>query len=293
MKRLNIDLKIGFESLNISARDIVTTQFLGNYKSVFRGRGLEFDSYRQYYQDDDASSIDWKASARANTLLVKQYVEERNLNVFFLIDVSNTMILSSQPKLKCEYAAEIVSSLSYTILRSGDNVGYALFNDKIVNYAPPVKGLNVHQQLIDVLTQSSNYGGEYNLSKAITFAAENLSKGTIVIIVSDFIGTIDSDSFRLLADKFSVLGMMVRDPIDRSIPEGMGQLAVADPFSNDTMLVDPNILKPYYEEEVKKNEEYVRSLFMENGSDFIILQTDSDFIGKIIELFRMRQMKWR
>ena len=102
------------------------------YKSVFRGRGLEFESYRLHGDDDDVSLIDWKASLRANEMLAKQYVEERRLNVYFLVDVSNSMLFGSSDKLKAEFTAEFVASLSHLVVGSGDNIGLVMFSDEVV-----------------------------------------------------------------------------------------------------------------------------------------------------------------
>lgn len=295
MKKLKIDLKIGFESLDIGARDPIAGTYLGRYKSVFKGRGLEFDSYRQYGPDDDAALIDWKASARSDKLLVKEFTEERNMTVFFLIDASNTMIIGSQPKLKCEYAAELAASLGYHILNSGDNLGYALFNEKIVSFRPPERSLSTHAELIDTLSDAQNYGGNYDLKPVIDFLLELLPEKSLVIIISDFIGLIEGweEAVKQAASKFSLIGIMIRDPIDRSIPAGLGQLAIADPLGSSTLIIDPNTIKPFYDEEARREEEHIKSVFLDNGSDFTILQTDKDFIGSVIELFESRGEKWR
>ena len=295
MKRIKIDLKIGFEDLAIGARDTVTTQYLGKYKSVFKGRGLEFDSYRDFTPDDDASLIDWKASAKGGHLMIKQYVEERNLNVFFLMDVSNSMILSSQPILKCEYAAELISSLAFSVLNSGDNVGYALFNDRVIEYRPFTRGMETYSELIETLSKSTNYGGGFNLHLAVEHMIEFIPQGSVVFLITDFIGLNHGweNAIRLAAHKFSLIGIGIRDPIDRRIPEGVGQIAVADPFSEETMLIDPNMIKPYYEKDVQMYEELVSSVFLDNGAELVFLETHEDFIGKIMELFKQREAKWK
>jgi len=295
MKEINIDLNIGFDELDITARDDVSTSSFGRYKSVFKGKGIEFDSYRQFTPDDDASMIDRLASARSNSLVVRQYVEERNMEVFFLMDVSNTMILSSQKKLKCEYAAELASAMGFSIVKAGDNIGFALFNDKVVEFSPPGKGFEVHSRLINTLSKVNNYGGGYNLSKAIDTVLGSVASGGVVIVISDFIGLGQrwEESVKLLASKFSVIGLMVRDPIDRSIPLGMGQLAIADPVTGESMIVNPNVVKPYYDAEVKKTEHHISTVFQDNGADFLILQTNEAFGEKIIEMFKMREMRWK
>lgn len=295
MKRIKFDLNIALGSLELGARDAVTSKYIGRYKSVFKGRGVEFDSYRAYSPDDDAAMIDWKASARADQLMIKQYTEERNLDVFFLIDISNTMLISSQPKLKCEYAAELISSLGYNILESGDNLGYALFNERITQFSPPKKGLSSFPEFIDVLSQADNYGGGCNIKLALDFALESINEGSLVIIVSDFIGLTTGweRSIEHAASKFNLMGIMINDPIERKIPEGQGQMAIEDPLSGKRMLIEPNIIKPFFEVEVKRIEHTIRSVFMDHGADFTLLQTDTDFIGKIIELFQARMAKWK
>ena len=125
-KELNLELSESIKRLKIFTNQIVNTSFVGGYKSVFKGHGMEFEDYREYTPNDDASTIDWKASVRSKQLLVREFVEERNLNVFFLIDASSSMVYGSTDKLKMEYAAEIVATLSYTILQAGDSISFAL-----------------------------------------------------------------------------------------------------------------------------------------------------------------------
>ena len=107
------------------------------YNVMFQGRGLEFDSYRDFSSGDDASLIDWRATLRSNNLLAKKYIEERNLNIYFLLDVSNSMLFGSGNKLKAEFAAEFVAAVSHLIAGSGDNVGLVMFNEKIVKIVRP------------------------------------------------------------------------------------------------------------------------------------------------------------
>ncbi|HLC32657.1 MAG TPA: DUF58 domain-containing protein [Candidatus Nanoarchaeia archaeon] len=295
MKKLNISFNIEFDHLAISSRDPVATKYLGSYKSVFKGNGLEFEGYRKYSQDDDASRIDWKASRRVNQFMVREYTEERNLDVFFLIDVSNGMLLGAQPKLKCEYIAEVVSALSRYILASGDNVGFALFNTNIVTFQLPRTGETVHSELIHALSNVGFYGGGSNVSSALSFALKLISEGSLVILLSDFINMPASWSefCALAGQKFSFIGMLVRDPIDRELPEGKGQVALADPYSNQTVLVDIASLKHAYAQENKAQEERLLYEFNVHGGDFVILQTNQSFIGPISRMFTERMERWR
>lgn len=295
MAKLKVDLEIGLKRLEIFTKGLVNTGFLGNYRSVFKGKGLEFADYRAYMPDDDASLIDWKATVRANQFLVKEFVEERNINVFFLIDVSNSMILSSIPKLKCEYAAEFVSCLSYAMLKSGDNVGYALFSDDIIKEAPPSGGLKQFYIFSEILTDPKMYGGNNNIKKAINFLTEFVKERTLVFIISDFIG-IELDwgkGLTLATSKFDIIGVMIRDPIDKSIPGGMGHLAIIDPYSENRTLIEPEKIKEEYAKETKRDEREIEEIFKGNNCDFLSLTTNKPFIEPLIDLFRTRVKKWR
>ena len=122
-REIKLDIPSTLKKLRVVTEELVTGGAITGYKSIFKGRGLEFDGYRSYNDNDDAGYIDWKASKRANKLLVKEFVEERTLKVFFLIDVSHTMVFGSSQKLKNVYAAEIAVSLAQIILNAGDEIG--------------------------------------------------------------------------------------------------------------------------------------------------------------------------
>ena len=187
-KELKLDLSEGIKRLKILTSQIVNTSIVGGYKSVFKGHGLEFEDYRQYTPNDDASLIDWKASVRSKELFIREFVEERNLNVYFLIDVSSSMIYGSIDKLKMEYAGELAAALSYVVLNAGDSVGFALFNDKIVKNVPPITGFMQYHNLVSALVNPNYYGGKYDLDEALKFILAFLKQASIVIIISDFIG---------------------------------------------------------------------------------------------------------
>ena len=110
------------------------------YKLLPRGKGLEFDGYRVFSSDEDASLIDWKASARSTNLLARQYIEERNMDVVFVFDIGENMIFGSQEKLKCEYAAEMAAAFSHSLLNVNDKVGFILFNNDLVRVCYPLPG---------------------------------------------------------------------------------------------------------------------------------------------------------
>ncbi|MBU2634083.1 MAG: DUF58 domain-containing protein [Nanoarchaeota archaeon] len=294
-KRVEVNVSPLLRKLEAITLDLIDTPLLGSYRSIFKGVGLEFDSYKSYNSSDDAGSIDWKASSRARQLLVKTYVEERELNVLFLVDISNSMLFSSIKKLKNEYAIELIASLSYAILESGDNVGIALFNDDVIKQIYPTKGRTQFYAIIKELLDPNIYGGGIDLEKAIDFVLGYLKGGSgLVIIVSDFFGLRGDwvKKLRYLGAKFEVVGMMVRDPRDRTLPDDVGEVMIQDPYSKKSMLIDPKILKKKYEDYVKKQEKELKETFMKCRADFISLSTDESFIKYLLAFFRRRKAKW-
>jgi len=294
-RKLNVDIVPSIKKLQVVTKGLVRAKGFGSYKSVFRGKGLEFLEYRPYDRNDDASMIDWKASMRSNQLLIRQYEEERDVNVFFLVDCSSTMVFGSTEKLKNEYAVELIGSLAFSIIDAGDSVGLVMFNDKIVKDVYPGKGRGHFHALIRALTNPDNYGGGYNFNTAADFILNYLKQTTIIIIISDFVGLSENalDHLRFVTSKFDTIGIMVRDPRDRELPEGVGQVVIEDPYSKQSLLIEPGLIKEVYEEEIEKQEKWVKDLFLRNRSDFLLLTTDKSFVKPVLNLFRERTMKWR
>ncbi len=290
MEKLKIDLSEIVKRLDIITKDMVSTRMVGNYKSVFKGRGLEFEGYKEYTPGDDATLIDWKSSKKSNKLLIKELEEERDLTLFFLIDVSSTMACSSIKKLKSEYAAEFVASLSYTTLDAGDSVGFAMFSDQIIKRMPPARSKHQFYAILKTLANPLFYGGDYNLAEALKFTMSFLEKGSILMIVSDFIG-LKGDWQRYLevaSGKFDVIGVMVNDPADVILPEDSHQVMLEDPIAGGQLLVIPDQIKDRYEEHVEAQRRTMKRIFLKANCDFMELSTNKPFIGEIIKFFNKR-----
>ncbi|MCK5107738.1 MAG: DUF58 domain-containing protein [Nanoarchaeota archaeon] len=262
----------------------------GNWHTIFKGRGMEFAGYRQYILGDDASRIDWKASLRCNDVLIKELEEYHALNVFFLLDVSNSMLCSSTGQLKVEFAAELVSNLCFNILKSGDAVGMGLFSDKLVSKISPQKGQSMQFRVMDELSNSDNFGGNFDLNKTLMNCNSFLEEGTMIIIVSDFIGLKDNwgHYIRTLSRKYEMIGIMVHDPRDYSMPEEQGQYLLENPFTGEKIYIDSNQYKGVYEEEVKNKIASIRNVFEKTKMGFVYLKTDEDFEKPIVNYFKKR-----
>ncbi|HIH31771.1 TPA: DUF58 domain-containing protein [Candidatus Woesearchaeota archaeon] len=296
IERLDADLLPKIRKLDVYARQSALSDVIeGNWTTTFKGHGMEFSGYRSYQYGDDASLIDWKASLRSKSLLIKEFEEEKTVNVYFMLDVSNSMLFGSTKKFKAEYAAEIVSSLAFAILRSGDSVGLSLFNEKLVTRLPLNVGKKMHYMIVKDLSNVNNYGGNFNLGKSLNLLFSVIKGRSVVIIVSDFLG-LDEKWFkylRIASQKYEVIGIMIRDPRDRELPAESGQYLLEDPYTGETLYVDVKQYAKAYKEFVEKEEKEIEKHFKATRSDLLKLTTNMDFAKEVIKFFRRRALTHR
>ncbi len=295
MEELNLNLKPLIKRLEIYTKKGLVGVLTGSYKSTFKGKGLDFEGYRSYDTNDDASMIDWKASLRSQEILVKVLTEERNVNVVFFVDVSSSMSFSSIEKLKNEYAAELIASMAFAATRAGDSVGLAMFSDRIVKYIYPNMGGKQYFAITKAISDPKLYDGKIDFIKSVNQISSSLKRGTILIIVSDFIGFQPEWKKYLesISKKFEVIGIMVRDPRDYEMPEGVGQIVISDPYSEKELIIDADEIKIRYEEEVKNQVKEIKKNFIDSKSDFLELRTDKPFLYDLINFFLKRKKRGR
>jgi len=288
MKQLNVNFpqKIAaFES--VMEKEFPTkTSF---YKRIFRGRGFEFDGYREYIEED-ASLIDWKVSMRVKKLMIKQYVEERDLRIFFIIDVGDNMIFGSGNHLKNEISAEIVACLSHLVISSGDKVGFALFGDKISHIHSFLPGLKQFYVLTKNLKDPRNYGGRPDLEKTLDSLFPHLKNADAVFIISDFL-KVNEKNLKILkkfGDKYEVIGIMVRDPIELSLPDIKREVVVEDIYTGEQVLMEPSLIKYEYKKYSLEQKRNVERIFKKTNSSLLSIYTDKDFISPLVQFLKSR-----
>ncbi len=247
---------------------------------MFRGKGLEFEAFRDFTPDDDASYIDWKASSRAQKLLVKQYKEERDLKIFFLIDVGDNMVFGSGKKLKCEYSAELVAAFSRLMLDANDRVGFFLFSNKVKHFINPKSGEKHFQFLMDILTDVKTYGGFTNLDGALDYAMTYLPKSTSsVILISDFLSFTNETEkkINLLSHLVETVIIRVRDLLDITLPNVDSEIVVSNPSTDEQILLNPKVARGKYEEYALAQAKAVEDIFKKSEADYLDLITREPF----------------
>ena len=297
IKEFHADLLPKIRDLAVNAhRDVLNQTLTGNWLSTFKGQGMEFSGYREYQSTtDDASKIDWKASLRAQKLLVKQLDEDRNLQVTFLVDVSNSMLYGSGETLKAELAAQVTSTIAYPATRSGDSVGLILFSDKIKKFSRPKLGLDQHAHITSLLADAKNYGGAYDFSEALTKSMGALKERGLLIIISDYIGLKQGwdTRLRIASQRYDIIGVMIRDPRDRRLPKSAGEYVLEDPYTEEKIIIDCATYAKPYEEHVAKEEQAILERFRTSKNDLLQLEVGSNYRKQIMTFFARRAAQMR
>ena len=289
IKQLHLDLPRYISELRASLHHFEIKRKI--FQRFLRGKSFDFDGFRPYSIDDDAVSIDWKASVRANKLLVRQYREEVPMKIFFIVDVSEHMVFGSTEQLKCEYAASLVLSLADLIIRHNHKIGLVLFNEKITHYVPPQSGLLHFQRLVALLSDPQHYFGDSRFDVAFDFVL-NIFDSSIsaVILVSDFLTVHEPlrRSFGLLSDRFESIAIMVKDPLDISLPSVSGEVFLEDPIHGQRLLIDPVLAQKQYVAHAREQTSVVESIFREKDIDMVTLYTNTSFVPELAQFLKER-----
>ncbi len=211
---------------------------LGPYPSLFRGHGIEFSEVREYQPGDPFQAIDWKVTARMRRPYVKRFVEERELAILLVIDVSASNEFGTRRALKRDLVAEVASLLALAAMRAGDPVGMLLFSDRVERYVRPARGRNRNLRLLHDLITVRPDGKGTNLELALVTAARMLTSRSLVFVISDFVGADDlAGPLLSLAGRHDVVALAVDDPAERTLPES-GWVEVVDPETGARAVVD-------------------------------------------------------
>ncbi len=224
------------KGIQLRTRGLVGTLFAGEYRSVFRGQGMEFAEVRPYVPGDDYRNIEWNVSARLATPFVKTYTEERELTLFLIVDQSGSTRFG-EPVTKAALAIEVASVLALAAARHNDRVGALLFSDSVERVIPPRKGRRHALRVIRDMVAFEPRGNRTDLAASLTYASRLLHHRSIVVVLSDFLATGWERPLKSLASRNDVVGIMVDDPRERELPE-TGLIELRDAESARHVLVD-------------------------------------------------------
>jgi uncharacterized protein (DUF58 family) len=278
--------------IKILTSHLIDDQLTGDYHSMFKGQGVEFEEVRPYVPGDDIRSIDWNVTARTGSPHVKRFSEERELTVIFLVDVSGSQVFGSGTRSKSELAAEITCLLALTAIRNQDKIGLILFSDRILKSIPPRKGRTSVMRLVrEVLAADETREGT-DISVALRFLNNVQKRKAVVFLVSDFQDSGYEKELRVTARRHDVIACPISDPCEFELPN-VGLVEMQDPESGELMLVDTGsaAVRQAFAARAAQDTSQLMRFFKRNAMDTISLSTGRPYIDDVRALFRRRAKK--
>ncbi|OGU28221.1 MAG: hypothetical protein A3K13_12255 [Gemmatimonadetes bacterium RIFCSPLOWO2_12_FULL_68_9] len=281
------------KGIELRTRRLVSTLFSGEYRSVFRGQGIEFAEVRAYQQGDDYRSIDWNVSARMGSPYVKTYVEERELTLLLIVDRSGSVEFG-QPRAKSECAVEVAAVLALAAARQNDRVGAVIFSQGVDHVVPPAKGgAHALRVLRDLVAFRPTDRGT-NLAAALAYGARLLRHRAVVVILSDFRAADWEQPLRRLARRHEVVAITVDDPREMELPDA-GWVELRDAESGAPLLVDtshgPTRVKLRIAAEQARLQR--ARIFTQVQVDHVALRTDRPYAQALHRTFALRARRLR
>ena len=283
--------------IEIKTGRLVSETFAGEYQSVFKGRGMEFAEVREYVPGDDVRTIDWNVTARYARPFVKRFVEERELTLMIVCDMSASQFFGSGTKAKNEAAAELGAMFAFSALKNNDKTGLLVFTDGPELYIPPRKGKNHILRIIrEILAYSPRERGT-SVARALDTVNRLMKRRGIIILISDFNDSGYEKALRRTAVRHDLIPVMVEDRLERTLPKIGGLLnaelledAGAVPFLAD--LSSPDFLARYAADRAEASRAGART-FKSAGADWILVDPAGDIYGPVVKFFKKRERKIR
>jgi uncharacterized protein (DUF58 family) len=275
--------------IEIRTKRLVNDVFSGEYHSVFKGQGMEFDEVREYQPGDDIRNIDWNVTARMGAPYVKRFMEERELVVMFLLDVSASGRFGTGENTKLDTAAEICALLAFSAIQNNDKVGAVVFSDHVEKFIPPDKGRTHALHVVRELLFFQPEGRGTDIGEALSYLQRVLKRRAIVFVLSDFIAPDFSRSLSLAARKFDLVALNIRDRREQELV-GSGMIRLWDQENGGERLIDlgGRDAQKKFAAFVRRHDEELQSLFNRYGVDHVDVDTQRDYVLPLSLFFRSR-----
>ena len=276
--------------IQIRTSHLVADIFAGQYQSAFKGRGMEFAEVRQYLPGDDVRTIDWNVTARTGVPHVKRFVEERELTVMLLVDVSASTRFGTVTQFKQELAAEMAALFAFSAITNNDKVGLIMFSDRIEKAVPPAKGSRHVLRVIREILSCTPSGRGTDIALALQHLDRVTTRGCVTILLSDFLDGGLRRALKIASRRHDVVGIILDDPRDSELP-AIGLVALEDRESGARTVVDTGDAR--LREAFTRHQEAARRardlLLRSVGVDAITVRTDRPYVDALRSFFRMRE----
>ncbi len=271
---------------------MVTDVFAGHYHSVFKGQGMEFEEVREYQPGDDIRSIDWNVTARTGSPFIKKFMEERELTVMLLLDMSASSFFGTSNKLKSKLAAELCSLLAMSAIKNNDRVGLIAFTDRIEKFVPPRKGLSHVLRIIREALYIKPEGKGTDITGALEYLSKTANRRTVSFIISDFHAKDYRQSLSIANKRHDIIAMSITDPRELDLPDA-GIIDLEDGETGEKFAVDTSsaAVRKQYRVNALRIAGERESLFRSVNVDHIGIRTDIPYTKELYKFFRMRERR--
>jgi len=301
------DLIKKIRKIEIYTKRLVNDQLAGQYQSVFKGRGMAFEEVRQYQPGDDIRLIDWNVSARMNEIYVKLFVEEREMTVMLLVDMSASGLFGSCEQTKREIAAEMAAVVAFSAIKNNDRVGLIIFTDQVEKFVPPKKG---KKHVLRVITEILGYqpsSRRTDLAAGLEFLGRVTKRRSVAFLITDWLveppaGELDPQralperlehALRVVARKHDLIPVTITDPLEEELP-GLGFINLVDYESGEELIFDSSGAEAAaHAAFVRRAREARQRLFRRLKIDYVNVRTDQAYVSALVDFFKVRERRLR
>ncbi|MBN2534908.1 MAG: DUF58 domain-containing protein [Spirochaetales bacterium] len=278
--------------IQIFTTKTVNNVFAGEYESAFKGHGMEFEDVREYQPGDEVRSIDWNVTARTGKPFIKRFIEERELTIIFLVDLSASGTFGSIEKTKNEIAAELCALLSFSAIKNNDKVGLIVFTDVVEMFIPPKKGMTHVLRLIRELLYFKPRKAKTNIQEGLAYLGRVTRKKSVVFLVSDFLEAGFEKQMRIMGKRHDLIAVSITDPREVTMPN-VGLLELEDAETGELVIIDTGDrqVRNQYEMYGKERSARLTKLFHSMGIDQIDIRTDKDYVTTLMRFFLEREKR--
>jgi uncharacterized protein (DUF58 family) len=279
-------------TLEIKTRGLVETAFAGDYHSVFKGRGMNFEDVREYQPGDEIRAIDWNVTARLGAAYVKKFTEERELTVILVVDVSASGNFGSTTQSKRELAAEVACLLAFSAIRNNDKVGLILFTDRVELFIPPKKGRSHTLRLIREILFFKPQGRGTEPALALDYLNNIVTRRAVVFFISDFQAPDFSRALAVSGRRHDFIAIHVRDERERVLPN-IGIITLEDAETDEQIVINTadRGTRGRFTDLASEHETDLARTLRRNNIDAIALQTGRDYLPALRSFFKQRERR--
>jgi uncharacterized protein (DUF58 family) len=288
------ELLKALKKIEITTNRLATEQLSGNYTSVFKGQGLAFREVRKYQLGDDVRSIDWNVSARMNDTFVKVFVEEREMTVMLVVDLSASERFGTRTGSKARVAAEVAALCAFSAIKHNDRVGLILATDQIEKIVPPKKGQKHVMRVVREILGANPERTGTDLSVALETLYSVARRRSVAFVLSDFFAADYERALALAAARHDVIPCLLVDPRDEELPD-VGLARFEDLESGESVVVDTSSarVRAWYAHQMKALRQQQIRVFRKLGLDHCVVRTDRPYVKPLRDLFARRARRLR